>query len=101
MSELDSLYVSLLRDGLISVRNAARSGDYEWCKAESEYLHEIPSLIGDSNLTRHIYQATGARKLYLKWVADNNRHDVKKYVDMFYAPVWIQMDKLLGIEQAK
>jgi hypothetical protein len=98
MSDLDSLYIALLREGLISVRNAARSGDFEWCKAESEYLHEIPPLIGQTDLTCHVYQATGARKLYLKWIANNARHDVQKYVDMFYVPVWIQMDKLLGID---
>jgi hypothetical protein len=74
-------------DGLVTVRNTARSRDFEWCKAESEYLHETPSPIGKADLTCHLYQATGARKLYPKWIADSGGTVTIEYVNVFYVSI--------------
>jgi hypothetical protein len=57
-------------------------------------------LIGKTELACHAYQATGARRLYLNWIAKSERFDVREYVERFYVPVWMRMDELLGIRQA-
>ena len=97
MNDLDRLYVHVLHQGLISLRNASMNGDWEFCKAESEYLHEIPSLIGEANLHRHIYQATTVRPAFLQWARDNNRDDVLEFVNIWLASAWRQIDDLLGV----
>lgn len=99
MSELDQLYITLLHRGLVVIRNASIAGDLELCRALSEYLHEIPSLIGETNINRHVYQATAVRQEFLKWMDTNVRTDVIEIVDLWLAPVWVQLDKLIGIKQ--
>jgi len=101
VNELDRLYVTLLYHGLIAIRNASHGGDLEYCKAESEHLHEVPSLIGETNILRHVYQATAARGLYLEWVESNNRDDVREFIDIWYAPVWRDIDAILANEQSR
>jgi hypothetical protein len=85
MSELDRLYIAILYHGLVSIRNASSNGDLDLCKAESEYLHEIPSLLGETNLHRHIYQATKVRPAFLKWAKENRRDDVLQFVTTRFA----------------
>lgn len=100
MNELDRLHLTILYAGLVAIRNAAQRGDLAWCKAESEHLHEVPSLIGETNVRRHVYHATAVRRAYLDWVARDGGEDVREFVDTWYSLAWRQMDRLLGIEQA-
>ena len=97
MNELDRLYVAVLYLGLISLRNASSKGDLELCKAASEYLHEIPSLIGETNMHRHIYQATKVRPAFLEWAKQHGRNDVLQSMNTWCAPEWEQIDSILGI----
>lgn len=101
MSELDQLYISVLYHGLISIRNASSKGDLDLCKAESEYLHEIPSLIGETNLRRHIYQATKVRPAFLKWAKDNGGEDVLRFVKTWFAAEWKRIDSILGVDPSR
>ncbi|SFI18418.1 hypothetical protein [Planctomicrobium piriforme] len=55
LSELDALYIELLRRGLPALQLAVYSGNDAWMKAEIEFLHNVPSLIGEDNLHRHSY----------------------------------------------
>jgi hypothetical protein len=98
MSELDRLYIAILYHGLISIRNASINGDLDFCRAESEYLHEIPSLIGETNMRRHIYQATKVRPTFLKWANDNRREDVLEFVKTWFAAEWKRIDAILGVD---
>jgi hypothetical protein len=100
MSDLDRLYLELLYHGLVSLRNASHQGDLELCKAESEYLHEVPSLIGETNRHRHLYQAGAARQAFLHWVESSGRQDVRDFLRVWLEPLWEQIDRLLGIEPA-
>jgi hypothetical protein len=101
VSELDRLYIAILYQGLISIRNASSNGDLDLCKAESEYLHEIPSLIGEANLRRHIYQATKVRPAFLKWAKENRREDVLEFVKTWFATEWKGIDTILGVDTPK
>ena len=94
--DLDTLYATLLYHGLVAIRNASFAEDLERCQAESEYLHEVPSLIGETNVRRHVYQATAVRAAYLRWAAKDGRDDVREFVEVWYAPLWRQMDSILG-----
>ena len=101
MHELDQLYLAILHRGLISIRNASWNGDIELCKAHSEYLHEVPSLIGETNMHRHIYQAEKVGPAFLAWAKVNDRHDVLQFVNTYYAYEWKQIDRILGIDPPK
>jgi hypothetical protein len=98
VDELDQLYILLLHRGLVAIRNASSSGDLEFCKAVSEYLHEVPSLIGETNTRRHIYQATKVRPAFLEWVSAAARDDIHDFVGFWFASVWKRIDELLRIE---
>ena len=100
MNDLDRLYVSILHRGLIAIRNATWSQDLEFCKALSEYLHEIPSLIGEPNLLRHIYQATQASPMFSDWAKENGREDVLEFIETWLGEVWLQIDRVLQIDGA-
>jgi hypothetical protein len=98
VSELDRLYIAILYRGLVSIRNASSNGDLDLCRAESEYLHEIPSLIGETNMHRHIYQVTKVRPAFLKWANDNRREDVLEFVKTWLAAEWKRIDEILGVD---
>ena len=95
MSELDGLYLSLLRYGLLLIRDAAWLGNAEWAKAEAEHLHEIPTLIGEDNVHRHLDYLRRKRLVYLEFVESANLPDLNTGVDTYYRPVWRQMAALL------
>src|SRR5436309_2356627 len=95
MKELDPLYLSLLHWGLISVRNASYAGDINWCRAEAEHLHEIPTLIGDENIFRHFDYARRMRRIFLSWLEQANNPELKKFVDDLYCPIWKKMADIL------
>jgi len=97
MDSLDRIYSRLLQSGLIAIRDAAEAGDLPRCTAEADHIHNIPSLIGEHNLHRHVYYATKERKAYLDWVLSVGRKELREYVSLVYEPEWEQMDKILGL----
>jgi hypothetical protein len=99
MTDLDKAYLSLLESGLAAIRNGARNGDMDYCHMEAEHLHEIPSLIGETNVQRHVCYVTQARAAYLEWAATTDRPVVQELVQYFYAGPWKQIDQILGDQQ--
>lgn len=95
MSELGKLYVLLLQSGLAALRNAAQIGDLEHCRFESEHLHEVPSLIEESNINPHQFYANKTRQRYVEWAEMTDRPAVKELMEFFYRPVWNQIDQIL------
>lgn len=65
MSDRDRVYLQILSFGLLCIREAAIVGNLQQVAAESDHLHNIPSLIGESNLLRHAYYLDHERMLYL------------------------------------
>lgn len=100
MSELDRLYLDLVHLGLVSIRNAACAGDVDWCRVEAEHIHEFPTLIGETNMSRHIYHATSPREAYLEWIVQNRRADVREHVRRWYAHTLQEIDRILGLESS-
>jgi hypothetical protein len=95
VDRLDYLYVEILKFGIVSIRNASCGGDLDYCRAESEHLHEIPNLIGSDHMSSHVYHATGCRRLYLDWVEKSGRDQLGESVRTHYEPLWRQIDEIL------
>ena len=66
MSERDEIYIQILHHGLLRLRDAAASGHIHHCSVEAEHLHNIPSLIGETNEQRHLYYLGQERCYYLE-----------------------------------
>ena len=96
MKELDTLYVRLLIHGLSILKEAIRSDDAEWTLAEIEWLHNVPSLIGEDNKERHRYFWYKERRAYIDWVSDLGRERARLRMSAFYEPIWNEMEPLLS-----
>ncbi len=59
-------YLELLEWDLLMIRDQAHSGRADICAIESDHIHNIPSLIGDSNEHRHLFYVEKERGLYLQ-----------------------------------
>jgi hypothetical protein len=96
MNDLDSLYTQLLAVGFLVLRQAADSGNQEWLDAELELLHNIPSLIGESNVERHKYFWTQERRHYVQWVSADGRQHAKSRMLTYYQPIWSKMEPVVA-----
>jgi len=65
MTERDAIYVQILHHGLLRIRYSAALGHLDHCTIESEHLHNVPSLIGETNEERHLYYFCQERTYYL------------------------------------
>jgi hypothetical protein len=101
MNEFDVIYLKILHHGLRAIRDATFASDLDWVRAESEHLHNLPSLIGESNIHRHLYYASKEKGAYLRWVYSGSRRDVIDFVESFYARNWEELDKALQSQSQK
>ena len=97
MESLDALYWNILKSGLISTCAAAGEGDLSRCRAEAEHIHNIPSLIGEQNVARHLYYATQEREAYIQWLLSTNRKELREHALLVFGSEWQQMDAVLGL----
>ena len=101
MRELDPFYTHLLKVGFVVMRQAAESANREWLGAEFELLHNVPSLIGETNIERHRYFWIGERVHYIQWASSPGQDLAKSRMMMYYKPIWDEMEpvvnRLLGI----
>ena len=95
MEELNAMYCRLLHLGFIVLRQAVHSGDNEWVRAEIDLLHNLPSLIGESNLEQHRYFWFIKRDLYIKWVSARGRDEPRSRMRTYYEPIWLEMEPVL------
>ncbi|QDV72062.1 hypothetical protein K2D_01820 [Planctomycetes bacterium K2D] len=92
MNVLDQLYIRLLHHGLQILRDAAACRDTAWSHAEAELLHNVPSLIGESNLRRHAYFWDQERRAYLAWLEQSENPRAVSKAKTFYDPIWREME---------
>lgn len=93
MNRLDDCYKMLLNVGFIVLREAMQSGSREWLNAELEMLHNVPSLIGESNGHRHRYYWLQERIAYMEWISTSGSDHAKSRMKTYYQPVWEEMSK--------
>ena len=96
MSKLDKLYAHLLTVGFVVMRQAAEAEDRDWMDAELELLHNVPSLIGESNVERHRYFWFKERAHHIEWVSASGREQAKSRMLTYYKPIWDEMEPLVG-----
>jgi len=95
VEELSVLYGRLLQVGFVVLRQAAHCGDDDWVKAEIELLHNVPSLLAETNLERHRYFWFTERNRYIEWVSAPGRDGPKSRMLTFYEPIWREMEPAL------
>ena len=95
LDDLDRLYVETLHFGLFTIRNATAAGQHEWAHALADFLHNIPSLIGERNAERHRYFWDAERAGYLDWVARHGSPEPQRHVRTYYEPIWAAMGPLI------
>lgn len=97
MRQIDEIYLSILTQGLIALREAAYKGDAERCFREAEHLHNIPSLIGEENLERHFYYFNVERNSYCEWAKNANRAELIEFIQFQCVPLWEKLLKELSV----
>lgn len=96
METLSELYRQFLQVGLLTLREAIGSGDRRWADAEIELLHNVPSLLCESNVERHRYYWFGERQHYLDWLAASDNRDAQSRMATYYQPIWREMEPALA-----
>ena len=87
----DSAYLQILTLGLNALRDAARAGDSARCFFEAEHLHNIPSLVGEENISRHLYYFNTERVRYIERAKAHDaeqKSDSCKAVLSLYVSFW-------------
>jgi hypothetical protein len=91
---LNACYANLLHIGFIVLSQALGAKDLEWAEAERELLHNIPSLLNESNPERHKYFWLVERERYIEW-ASNAGSEQRSRMLTYYAPIWREMEPLV------
>lgn len=94
MTTRDQLYCQMLTLGFIVLRQALDSGDPDWIEREMELLHNVPSLIGETNAERHKYFLEQEKRHYEEWASSPGREPQNSLMLTYYAPIWQQMEAL-------
>ena len=98
-NQADKAYIRLLKAGFMSLRQAIDLGDLPWANAETEMLHNIPSLIGEKNLKRHIYYFQQERVAYMEWLTAAKHEAARERMMILYKPCWNELERLVRPEQ--
>jgi hypothetical protein len=96
MDELDRHYTRLLQVGLLVLHQALESGDTEWASVEVQYLHNVPSLIGEENAERHAYFWNDERTQYIAWMTAHGSEQARSRMRTYYEPIWDEIQPLIA-----
>jgi hypothetical protein len=91
---MDEQYRQLLHSGFLFLREATAARNLDWVNAEIEFLHNVPSLISESNWLRHEYFLVGERSMYLEWAARANIPLQQTLMKNRYVPIWEELEKI-------
>jgi hypothetical protein len=92
MDDRDHIYLQILSFGLVRIRDASALGNVAYCSVESEHLHNIPSLIGETHEPRHEYYFEKERTYYLSRV-DRSVPEIG-FTLARYEELWAELAKL-------
>ncbi len=95
MDSLNGLYAIHLARGLVLIREAIQSRDYECAEAEVTLLHNIPSLLDEPNIERHRYFWLVERAAYIEWASAPGRETSLSRMNAYYEPLWLEMEPIL------
>jgi hypothetical protein len=95
MDERDVLYARFLQLGFLVLDQAVESGCHDWIRAEIELLHNVPSLLQESNLERHRYFWDQERTHYIDWVLAHGPEEARSRMRTYYEPIWDELEPLI------
>ncbi len=95
MADLDLLYARFLQVGFVVMRQAIESAKQDWIDAELDLLHNVPSLVGESNPERHRYFWFQERPHHMEWASAPGREEAKSRMLTYYKPIWDEMEPLI------
>jgi len=90
-------YLDLLHHGLVMVRNFAHGGQLELCRIEADHLHNIPTLLGETNEHRHVYYILQERGLYLERLRELGAAEYLRQVSIWYSESWRVLACVAGV----
>lgn len=88
MKDIDELFITILSLGLASLRDAARAGDWEYCREESQHLHEIPSGLRESGVNSHEYYMNVMRREFTEWADSSGNARARDIICYVYERTW-------------
>ena len=91
-------YLDLLHFGLVWVRDLAYEGQVELCLIEADHLHNIPSLVGETNEHRHVYYIVEERGLYLNRLRELGATERLQQSSTFYSGPWRVLARAAGVK---
>jgi hypothetical protein len=62
---------------------------------DSALLHNVPTLIGETNKERHQYFWHKERRRYMDWASAPGRDQAKSRMMTYYQPIWDEMEPLM------
>jgi hypothetical protein len=95
LTRRDEIYLEMLEHALPAIRNMAQAGFLAYCAIETDHIHNLPSLIGETNEHRHAYYLRAERNLYLERV-DRTIPGVS-FLLARYAEAWSELETLLSL----
>jgi hypothetical protein len=82
-------YQRILSVGLLAIRDRATTlNSVKIAEIEADHLHNIPSLLEETNEHRHIFYAHKERGLYLQRIHEHADQNYLDYVVRFYQEPW-------------
>lgn len=84
----EQAYLDLLHRGLIFVRNFAYGGQTDLCHIEADHLHNIPTLLRETNEHGHVFYIMQERGLYLERLRMLGATEHLELVTIFYSEPW-------------
>ena len=96
-NELNDAYLSILTIGLINIRNFAFNKQIKLCEVEADHLHNIPSLIGEMNINRHIYYMDKEVPSYLHYISLAD-YEYKDFPMTIYKNSWDTIREYIKIQ---
>lgn len=88
---LNEFYIQHLSRGFIVLMQAIGAKDWEWTEAERRLLHNMPSLINESNVHRHHYFWFRERPDYLEWISKAGKEQKSRMLT-YYAPLYVEWE---------
>lgn len=97
----EQAYLTVLHHGLVMVRNSAYGGQIDLCRIEADHLHNIPSLPGEINESRHLYYIEDERGLYLDRLRKLGATEYLEHAEIFYSEPWRVLAGIAGVRIAE
>lgn len=90
-------YLDLLHEGLVAIRNLAYAGQTELCRIEADHLHNISTLLEETNEHRHVFYIAQERSLYLERLRQLGTTDYLEERFIWYDKPWQVLASVAGV----